>query len=272
MGPGDDDCFVNKKPRGGRGNDRRPVPAPDVLSISAKIDTDSVVQHLMRSLQKVTSGDKEGLGLFENELRDNLNKIVASSIMAGIESTRAEFLTIVDEDQQNRRQMNFCLRGLEEAEGGVTDPHARALMLEKAVVTQINEKVKPTVPLTTDSIVRVRRVGKFDVPKDANKPNPRPVIVTLSKFLFKIDLFRNKKNLKGTGMMITEDLTNARREILLAAFNKFPKPQVWTMNGAVKWNHNGRVHSATKMSEFLEKTAGVPDLPGKRNPKPGPVK
>ena len=53
-------------------------------------------------------------------------------------------------------------------------------------------------------------------------------------------VFKNKKNLKGTGVSISENLTQLRYDLLQKAGEKYGKNNVWSIEGRVMTIINNR--------------------------------
>uniref|UniRef100_A0A0A9XWU1 Uncharacterized protein n=1 Tax=Lygus hesperus TaxID=30085 RepID=A0A0A9XWU1_LYGHE len=229
-------------------------------TLSSKVDIQPIVNDLMGNLSSVLSDPTHAgfLTSFEDLLKVQLSTLVDKTVQVCYDGLSEQFSLTLDVDRQNQRSLNVCLRGLPEEITKNTNPHEREIELESAVVNVINNQVKPTTPIDSSHIVRVRRVGKFDVPKGSSVARPRPVIVTFVKHTSRMDLMRNKKNLKGSGLMITEDLTPMRRKILHAAFERFSPKQVWSANGIIKFNHKGKIYSSSSMKEFEDVTSNLP--------------
>ncbi|KAF2904986.1 hypothetical protein ILUMI_01188 [Ignelater luminosus] len=72
------------------------------------------------------------------------------------------------------------------------------------------------VPITKDHIDRCHRVGRFKV-----GAKPRPVIVKFVSYGFHSMVFNSKRKLKGSGIIVCEDLTKIRVDILNNAVEQF---------------------------------------------------
>ena len=54
-----------------------------------------------------------------------------------------------------------------------------------------------------------------------------------------------------TGVTITENLTRSRYELYKNAMSKFGKTNVWTLEGRVMINIDGKKHSVTSCDQLL---------------------
>ena len=88
------------------------------------------------------------------------------------------------------------------------------------------------VDLHINDISRSHRIG----PKKEQKTRstkPRPLIFRLVTMRKRMEVFRNKKNLKGKQIAITESLTTMKYKLLLKANDKFGMNNVWTSEGRI---------------------------------------
>ena len=85
----------------------------------------------------------------------------------------------------------------------------------------------PGIPLDASDIVFARRIGR----KVSNLP--RPTVVTLSNLRVRSQILKNRKQLKGSRMSVTECLTKTKRELFAYAKTEFGLKNVWTTDGNV---------------------------------------
>lgn len=90
------------------------------------------------------------------------------------------------------------------------------------------------------------RLGPFK--KDAKYA--RPILVTFFDAQQRSLIFRNKRNLKGSKMAITEELTRVRYDLMTACKEKFGKQNVWTSGGNVYMNNNGKKHHIKSVADM----------------------
>lgn len=140
---------------------------------------------------------------------------------------------IDDLEQYQRRQ---CLRifGCTEEEGENTDD----------IVLKVAEKVGANIEI--GDIDRSHRVGRQQV-----TGRPRAIIVKFVSYRKRSEVFRSKRNLKGTGITIREDLTRARHQLLREAITKHGVNNVWTQDGVViikEGNAKRRLRSLSELN------------------------
>lgn len=120
--------------------------------------------------------------------------------------------------EQQSREKNIAVFGFKERNGE---------NLKKDVIEFFN-KSKLETNLTLTDIDRCSRVGKR-----INNSKPRPIIIKFINYQNKIDIFKIKKNLKGTGITIKEDLTQDNLKLYNIAAQKYGHANAWTKNGVV---------------------------------------
>lgn len=145
----------------------------------------------------------------------------------------------MDDLEQYSRRNSIRVFGIPEEKAEDTDNVMKALIDSKFNNMDISIK----------DIDRSHRVGVH------NKEHPRPILVKFVSYKTKSIIFRAKKDLKGTGIVIREDLCRGRNMVLKAAIEKYGSVNVWTLDGRIIINENGgkgtnaRKRSATKISE-----------------------
>nr|KAG5701111.1 hypothetical protein BaRGS_002587 [Batillaria attramentaria] len=103
---------------------------------------------------------------------------------------------------------------------------------ERKVLKILKEKlgIKDIKP---EDFEAVHRVERSNAQNDSEARKPRPVI---ARFVSRRSLgavFKNRKKLKGTGIVIAEDLTGARYSLLMGCRNHPGIENSWTRNGKV---------------------------------------
>lgn len=147
------------------------------------------------------------------------NNAVISELKAAVNSRDVKIQTLEnkldDLEQYQRRQ---CLRifGVKEEENEDTDKQA------------IEVAHKIGVDLQLCDIDRSHRIGRRE-----NSDRPRPIIVKFTSYRKRSEVFRSKRRLRSTGVVIHEDLTKARYHLLREAITKYGLNNVWTQDGVV---------------------------------------
>nr|CAI5823051.1 unnamed protein product [Callosobruchus analis] len=88
----------------------------------------------------------------------------------------------------------------------------------------------------------VKNAGIIDCyrTEPSNKNNQRPVLLTFKDILHNNAVFLNKKQLKGSKVIITEELVKSRYDLYQLARENIGAMHVWTMNGKIFTKHNER--------------------------------
>lgn len=93
-------------------------------------------------------------------------------------------------------------------------------------------------------IREVNRIGKNMENRD------RPIIVKFMKESSKNEVFYKKKQLKGTGITMREDLTKARLDLIKVAIEQFESKNVWTQGGRVFVFAQNRKHVVNNIEDI----------------------
>lgn len=135
----------------------------------------------------------------------------------------------IDALEQYTRRNNLRFFGVPEVECENT---------EELVINIINAILKLQVDI--NDIERSHRVG---APSEDPKKY-RAIIVKFCSYRVRSEVYKNKKNLKRKNIVIREDLTGERVQMLSAATLKYGRRNLWTQDGRIKWIDQGRVFVA----------------------------
>jgi len=95
-----------------------------------------------------------------------------------------------------------------------------------------------------EEVSRAHRLGKLSTYAQRttrnNKLRTRPIIVRFLSYRWRSQVFFAKKHLKGTGIVITENLTSCRHKLSKATQEKFGFKSVWTIDGRIMANVNNK--------------------------------
>lgn len=114
------------------------------------------------------------------------------------------------------------------------------------VIQLFRDKLK--VNIDTSTIDRCHRVGKpHRTVAEATKQGKRAIIVKFISYQHRLQVFRAKRALKNSPVVITESLTTQRQQLLKAAKDKFGPRNCWTYDGKITvLRGNKRVHVFTQ--------------------------
>lgn len=125
----------------------------------------------------------------------------------------------------------------------------------KLVLQLFREKMKLDIILS--HIDRSHRIGV----KDNKKTKSRAIIVKFVSYQSKNLIFKNKKVLKGTGIVIKEDLTIVRHQLLDLAVKKFGFRNVWTSDGNIVVFYNNKKTIVRSQEDLPQDYSKIQDIP-----------
>ena len=130
----------------------------------------------------------------------------------------------MDQQEQYSRRNCLLIHGITEGNQENTDDLALEVF-----------RGKLDFELTERDLGRTHRISKND--KKSNRP--RPVIVKFIRYNDRKKIFSKKKQLKNSGISITESLTKLRMSKLAKAREEFEFRNVWTVDGRICYIEEG---------------------------------
>lgn len=181
------------------------------------------------------------LDTIQNDIRSLSNKI--SVLEEDNNKLRMELKkTALATEKQEQYSRRNCLRIM-----GVNESCDENT--EEVILDIINNKMK--VRLFATDIERVHRLGKKqNINKNASKNSTRPIIVKFLNYKKRSDVFRNKKNLKSTKIVVKEDLTYNRSLLLRSCAEKFGFRHVWTSDGRIFVKIRNNINTIQSQDDF----------------------
>ena len=122
----------------------------------------------------------------------------------------------VEDLRQYSRRTNLLFHGIEEGDRENTDDK---------IMEVINTKLG--LNLTLDDVGRSHRLGR----KAENRK--RPIIARFVSYRKRKTVFEAKKKLKGTGIVISENLTKERYELYKKCIQDYGRENVYTLDGRI---------------------------------------
>lgn len=188
-------------------------------------------------LQAITNLIKETVASAVSQLQKALeeNTNVMRDLRVAVEErdrTITAMQTKIDDLEQYQRRQCLRIFGVEEKQNEDTDQ----------IVMQVAQKIG--VELNIHDIDRSHRVGRSDTGR------PRPIIVKFVSYRKRSEVFRSKRNLKGCGWTVREDLTKNRHKLLRDAIEKFGVSNVWSLDGAIIVKEGNAKRRVTQSSEL----------------------
>ena len=145
---------------------------------------------------------------------------------------RGTLRTKVDELEQSQRHPCLRIFCIEER------------VQENTYDIAVDVAQKIGVQLATNDIDRSHHVGRSQVDK------PRPIMIKFSSYRKSSEVFRNKRQLKASGITIRYDLIKVRYNILSDAIAKYGATNVWTQDGFIIVKQEGSKKRVTCTSDL----------------------
>ncbi|CAH1173915.1 unnamed protein product [Phaedon cochleariae] len=161
-----------------------------------------------------------------------------------------KFKTMEDEMKTTVRMKNKMEDRIDQMDQATRVCNLRIFSLKEKTNENTREEVKKilntkmSLNLADQDISICYRIGK----RVENKP--RGIFMKLSNLESKQAIYEKKKLLKGTGVVIREDLTGPRVKQLNTAIEKFGIKNVWTLNGKIYINKNNKVYIIKNREDF----------------------
>ena len=203
-----------------------------------KVMKEAVMQAIEAKFQELFTRIDEQAG----QILDLQHKVESSQRDLGTLRSNAEkdrhLIAKLQADLNNQEQYSRrnCLRifGVPETDKESTDD----------IVCQIANR-NLGVDLRRDDIDRSHRVQRRS-PASSESSKPRAIIVKMTSYRHRQRLLMNRKELKGTGLSICEDLTESNRSLLHDAFLASKKPNSKVVSS---WSQDGRILVAVRTTD-----------------------
>ena len=144
--------------------------------------------------------------------------------IASMERTQQSLTDEIDELEQYSRRNCLVVHGLPENSDAAGNENTTEAFLKVAGSLGVH--------LDAGCIDRSHRMGRTS-PESAGTRNPRPVIVKFTSYEPRRAVFTSKRKLKGTHIVITENLTRRRVDLLRKARDSPNVEASWTSDGRI---------------------------------------
>jgi exosome complex exonuclease DIS3/RRP44 len=194
---------------------------------SAESSSNVQLPHQLREL-------RQDFVLFKKEATDSMASIKKdiNSIKVQLRDTSKE----VDELSQYSRRNCILIHGIPETPNENT---------ETVALKVINENLK----LRNINLALIDRCHRIGAPKrntaEVLRQGKRAIIVKFTSYRSRNEVWRAKRLLKNSNILITESLTQTRQKLLKMAKDRFGLKQVWTQDGRIVVLLNGRRFTVT---------------------------
>ena len=161
------------------------------------------------------------------EDKTNVQGVIAENLKLENERLRDEIEILnkaVDHNEQVSRSSNLLIHGVPEEVNEMTDAICCKIIKEKL-----------NIDMTVDDIARSHRLGpvKTKIATRNSKSFPMPIFVIFVSLRKRLEVYRSKRDLKGSNLVITENLTKKRYELYRDSMKKLGKANVWTSDGRI---------------------------------------
>ncbi|KAG5869561.1 hypothetical protein JTB14_035887 [Gonioctena quinquepunctata] len=112
-------------------------------------------------------------------------------------------------------------------------------------------KLKINVTANTEYCCRVGRPNIKTFAEEGNQTKPRAILIRFSNYKGRQKVMENGRQLKGSGVVIREDLSKKKLDLMKSAANKYSYRNVWSMNGDVFVNDSDRKKKIVKLSDSI---------------------
>lgn len=205
-----------------------------LISQIAKKVTEAIIQTMENKLLNIETSVaelKEDYGKMNTKIEDKTkylqNKI---NILSG---ERDEMESKIDQMDQATRSSNLRVFSMKETSKEDT---------RKVLIETLNKNM--SLNLIESDILLCYRIGKSEQKKS------RGVFLKLKDLETKKMIYSKKKLLKGTGIVIREDLTSLRVNLLNEAIRIQGLKNVWTEHGKIYVNKDSKVYIIRNRNDF----------------------
>lgn len=193
----------------------------------AKLRSDRDLKFIIKETIAELINDEEFIQRIVKKVSDKMQeKLQAAEVkIKMLECKTNSFEEQITHLQQKEKVKNICIYGIVETE-------QESL---KTVVTKIlNDNTG--LNIKEIDIASCYRIGNVS----SNKKKYRPVIIKFVEYDYKNSVINNAKRFKGKKIFITEDLVQARRDLLKNAQAKLGIKNVWPRNGFIFTKCDGK--------------------------------
>ena len=142
----------------------------------------------------------------------------------------------IDDQEQYSRANCLILHGCKEVPSA-----GKYLEVEKHVCSTLNSHLNLDTPLN---------VSDLDIAHVIPSKKGIPIIIKFIRRFQRNEVYAKKKNLKNSGLVITESLTKRRLRLLEASRQAFGKHSVWTNKGNVFVFYNNKKYSISDFTDI----------------------
>ncbi len=190
------------------------------------LSSDSLVNKIAERLEeKVTNSISQACIMDMDTVRATTNELKEenTNLKRKINKLEDTLDTRTDELEQYSRRNCLLIHGIQEHLREDTND-----IVIDTVAQHLNVNISPA------EIDRSHRLGSKKNDGDSDRPRPRPIIVKFVSYSTRSKVFRSKRHLKGTNIVITENLTKRRADLLRSTKQHSSVERAWTIDGRIQ--------------------------------------
>nr|CAI5826525.1 unnamed protein product [Callosobruchus analis] len=160
-------------------------------------------------------------------------------------------ITDIKEEAANlKSESEYLLKAFDDMDQQIRSNNLRIFNLPEKKDEDLLQEIirfchsKLDVPIEKEEVVACSRIGK------RLNHRSRSVLIKLENVNSKQCIYKNKRRLKGSGIVIKEDLTEKRLKLMEVAVERTSLRQVWSFNGSIYVLHMGKRHLIRKIKDL----------------------
>lgn len=205
-----------------------------VFTERQKTELKNISKEMSKEIMNEFINDKKFMELFANKIVD----IVSHKISEHVEKLSDKINTLemnFNNIQGENNELRFKIDNLEQQ---LKLTHLRIYGIsednEISLKLKLQDLFKSKMGVSDVSFTSCYRIGS-----ENNSGKPRATLIKFENIEQRNMVYYNKKKLKGTKIVISEELTKGRYELLMLAREKLGKKNVWSVNGNIFAMING---------------------------------
>lgn len=205
-----------------------------VFTERQKTELKNISKEMSKEIMEGFINDKKFMELFANKIVDIVSHKISEHVEKlsdKVDALEMKFNTIQGENNELRFKIDNLEQQLKLTHlriYGVAEDNETSLKLK------LQDLFTSKMGVSDLSFTSCYRIGS-----EKNLGKPRAIIVKFGSLEQRNMVYYNKKKLKGTKIVISEELTKGRHELLMLAREKLGKNNVWSVNGNIFAMNNG---------------------------------
>ena len=195
----------------------------DIRGLSEELKSEmAVLRSEMSSMKSEMATLKTENTELKSECESYKSEMAALKVdTAELKKTVGLLLAQVDSNEQHSRSECLLLHGVPEKTNPTVPENSKLLF-----ASEISSKCGVTI-----NERNIKRAHRYGPPRRDGKP--RPIIARFHDAGIRNSVYSKKKNLKGKGIFVTENLTKRRMDMFIKAKDEYGNQSVWTKEGRI---------------------------------------